>query len=56
MNSIKRNSEKISNWKFGDKNLNKSNKNSVEIFTNRLDQVEDRLSGLEDQVYELELT
>jgi hypothetical protein len=49
---------KITNWNSWNEKLNRSNKNSVENFSSRLDQTEDNsvfklkstLSGLEDRV------
>jgi hypothetical protein len=43
---------KTSNWIYGNKKLHKSNKNLVENFANGLDQVEDKIYGLEDRVNE----
>jgi hypothetical protein len=45
--------KKRSSWNFGNKKFNKPIKNSVENFTNKLYQVEDRVSGLENKSKEL---
>jgi hypothetical protein len=41
---------KTLNWNCGNENINKQNKNSAESLGNRLDQVEDKILGLEDKV------
>jgi hypothetical protein len=45
---------KKSNWNSGKEKYNKPNKTISESLTNIIDQVEDRVSGLEDKIDYLE--